>query len=40
LYETTHDRDRNAARNILAVGRDRLAGGTPALSALAAVKND
>jgi putative transposase len=30
---TIHDRDRNAARNILAVGRDRLAGGIPALSA-------
>jgi IS605 OrfB family transposase len=31
--DRTHDRDRNAARNILAVGRDRLAGGIPALSA-------
>jgi IS605 OrfB family transposase len=38
--ETTHDRDRNAARNILAVGRDRLAGGIPALSAQAAVGHD
>jgi len=26
-----HDRDVNAARNILAVGRDRLAGGIPGL---------
>jgi putative transposase len=31
--DTMHDRDRNAARNILAVGRDRLAGGILALSA-------
>ncbi|WP_035536164.1 RNA-guided endonuclease InsQ/TnpB family protein [Paraburkholderia hospita] len=31
--DRTHDRDRNAARNILAVGRDRLAGGITALSA-------
>ncbi|MFL9963788.1 zinc ribbon domain-containing protein [Paraburkholderia sediminicola] len=38
--ETTHDRDCNAARNILAVGRDRLAGGIPALSAQAAVGHD
>ncbi|MDK2658650.1 RNA-guided endonuclease InsQ/TnpB family protein [Cupriavidus consociatus] len=30
---TIHDRDRNAARNILAVGRDRLAGGISVLSA-------
>ena len=33
---TKHDRDRNAARNILAVGRDRLAGGIPTLPAQAA----
>jgi len=33
---SAHDRDRNAARNILAVGRDRLAEGIPVLSASAA----
>lgn len=34
--DTTHDRDRNAARNILAVGRDRLEGGIPTRSKLGA----
>ncbi|TCG03468.1 transposase [Paraburkholderia steynii] len=38
--DRTHDRDRNAARNILAVGRDRLAGGIPALSAHCAAAVD
>jgi putative transposase len=33
---TTHDRDRNAARNILAAGRRRLAAGIPVLPALGA----
>ena len=33
---TTHDRDRNAARNILAAGRRRLAEGIPAIAAQAA----
>jgi putative transposase len=35
--ETMHDRDRNAARNILAIRRDRFAGGITALPAQAAV---
>lgn len=33
---TVHDRDVNAARNILALGHERLAGGIPALTAQAA----
>lgn len=33
---TTHDRDRNSARNILAAGRRRLAEGIPAIAAQAA----
>lgn len=33
---TTHDRDRNSARNILAAGRRRLAEGIPAITAQAA----
>lgn len=36
LCGTTHDRDRNSARNILAAGRRRLAEGMPAIAAQAA----